>query len=135
MAGFLDKLGDFAKAAVDQGKVLTQTAVDKGKELSEIAKLNVDINKAKDAIKEAKIGLGEYAYNSGLLKDDETAVGYLNEITEQLGKIETLKAEIEKIKTKAEEAGEKIDEAVTQAAAEVTETTETVAEAAKTTAE
>ena len=112
MAGFLDKLSDFAKTAVDQGKVLTQTAVDKGKELSEIAKLNMDITKAKDAIKEAKLGLGEYAFNSGLLKEDETAMGYLNEITEQLSKIENLQEEIAKIKSKAETAGAAVEEAV-----------------------
>lgn len=128
MAGFLDKLSDFAKVAVDQGKALTQSAVDKGKELSEIAKLNADINKAKDAIKEAKLGLGEYAFNNGLLKEDETAAGYLNEITEQLGKIDSLKAEIEKIKNKAEEAGEKVEEAVTEAAQEVTEAAEEAVE-------
>jgi capsule polysaccharide export protein KpsE/RkpR len=120
MAGFFDKVSEFAKVAVDQGKALTQTAVDKGKELSEIAKINVDINKAKDSIKEAKLGLGEYAFKNGLLKEDETAAGYINEITEQLAKIETLKADIEKIKAKASEAGadaEAIKEAAQEAEA------------------
>ncbi len=136
MAGFLDKLSDFAKVAVDQGKVLTQTAVDKGKELSEIAKLNVDINKAKDAIKAAKLGLGEYAFNNGLLKHDETAAGYLNEITEQLAKIDTLNAEIEKIKSKSENAGEKVKEAAAETVEEAAEVVETATEAVtETTAE
>lgn len=126
MAGFLDKLSDFAKTAVDQGKVLTQTAVDKGKELSEIAKLNMDITKAKDSIKEAKLGLGEYAFNSGLLKEDETAMGYLNEITEQLSKIESLQAEIEKIKSKAGAAAEEVEAAVETAAEAVEEKAEDV---------
>ncbi len=101
MAGFFDKVSEFAKSAVDQGKVLTQTAVDKGKELSEIAKLNMDITKAKDSIKAAKSDLGEYVYSNGLLKEDEAAAGFINEINEQLAKIESIKAEIDKIKSGA----------------------------------
>lgn len=101
MAGFFDRVSEFAKTAVDQGKVLTQTAVDKGKELSEIAKLNMDITKAKDSIKAAKSDLGEYVYSNGLLKEDEAAAGFINEINEQLAKIEAIKAEIDKIKSGA----------------------------------
>lgn len=122
MAGFFDKVSVFAKAAVDQGKVLTQTAVDKGKELSDIAKLNMDITKAKDRIKEAKLSLGEYVLKNELLNDDETASGYINEIKELLAKIESIKTEIDNIKAgKTEKTSDASGEEVFEEAVPVEE--------------
>jgi len=64
---------------------VAQTAITKSKNLAEITKLTLDINASEDQIKTAKLTVGNYVVEKGMLKEDET-------VQEQLRVIEEKKA-------------------------------------------
>ena len=76
---------------------MTQTAISKSKEMAEITRLNVEINTFNQNLKEIATQVGEYVLENGLLSEDETVKGLLEQVV-------ALKANIEADQKKLLEA-------------------------------
>ena len=108
MAGFNDfltKAGAFASKAADKAKDLAGTAAVKTKQLSRIAKLNMDISSRKDDMKKAYAELGRLYYEAHHDAPDETCAPLCAEIDEAAAAVAAMEEEIAQIKeTMAAEA-------------------------------
>ncbi|MDO5601659.1 MAG: hypothetical protein Q4G07_02705 [Oscillospiraceae bacterium] len=92
---------DIEEMGKEVGKKVTdiaQSAVEKGKELTEAAKILLSIKSAKDKIKAAQQRLGQYVADNRLLGSDETVSslyeeldGYANEIAAGENRLRELK--------------------------------------------
>lgn len=86
MAGFFDKVNSFA-----------QNAVDKGKEVAEVTKLNMSISTQEDKIKKIKMEIGEYIAVNFLLFDDDI-------LMEKMDGIKVCQDEIAALRQKIQDA-------------------------------
>lgn len=80
-----------AKNMFENAKSMMSKGVEKGKDMAQIAKLNLDITGLESQIKEAKINIGDIVYNNSLANDNE-------EVNAQIDKINDLKKQIEEKK-------------------------------------
>lgn len=71
MDDFLKKLSIYGSIAKEEGMKITQAALDKGRELAEIARLKRDIKIEEDMIRSYKRVIGEYVAANDLLSDNE----------------------------------------------------------------
>lgn len=70
MSGWTEKINAF-----------TQGAVNKSRELAEIAKLNLEIGNEEAVIRQAKADIGDYVAAAGLLSENETVAAELAKIS------------------------------------------------------
>ncbi len=106
---FMDRAGALAFKAAEKAKDLASVAAAKTKQVSRVAKLNMDISAQKDAIKKAYGELGQQYYQ--IHKDDPEAA--LAEVCRQIDEanaaIASLEEEIARCKADMEEADEAQD--------------------------
>ena len=128
MAGFNDfltKAGAFASKAADKAKDLAGTAAVKTKQLSRIAKLNMDISAQKDDMKKAYAELGKLYYEAHHDAPDEGCADLCGQIDQAAAAIAAMEEEIAQIKevmgAEAEDADleEVVDATETEAGVEV----------------
>ena len=67
---------------------MTQTAISKSKEVTEVTRLNMEINSLNQSIKEIATKIGEYVLKYDLLREEEA-------VAELIEQVETIKANIE----------------------------------------
>lgn len=108
MAGFNDfltKAGAIASKAADKAKDLAGVAAARTKQVSRIAKLNMDISSKKDDMKKAYAELGQLYYEAHHDAPDETCAPLCAQIDEAAAAVAAMEAEIAQIKeTMAAEA-------------------------------
>ncbi len=95
---FMDKAGLFAAKAAGKAKELAGAAAEKTKEVSRVARLNMDISSKRDAIKKAYAELGKLYYEAHKLDPEEAFAPACQQIDEASAAIAAMEAEIEKIK-------------------------------------
>ena len=101
MAGFNDfmtKAGALASKAAGKAKDLAGTAAAKTKQLSRIAKLNMDISAQKDDMKKAYAELGKLYYEAHHDAPDETCAPLCAQIDAAAAAIASLEEEIAQIR-------------------------------------
>lgn len=101
----LDKVKNFLGQLKDKGTEVAGTAADKAKDAARLAKLTMDVNAEKEALKKAYLELGKAFYEG---KHDE-AEGLLGQLVGEAdavkGRLDALQKEIDELKGsfKAEE--------------------------------
>lgn len=107
MSDFREKVGIFASRAADKAKTLADAAAKKTKQVSRIAKLNVDISGQRDAIKRLYTEIGKLYYETH--KDDPESyfVQLCRQVDEAMAAIAAMEDEITKLK--AEQNGTDAD--------------------------
>ena len=101
----LDKVKGFLGQLKDKAPEVAGTAVDKAKDAAKLAKLTMDMNTEKEALKRAYLELGK-AYFEGKHDEAEGLLGQLvGEAEAVKGRLDALQKEIEELKNsfKAEE--------------------------------
>ena len=101
----LEKVKGFLGQLRDKAPEVAGTAVDKAKDAAKLAKLTMDMNAEKEALKKAYLELGK-AYFEGKHDDAEGLLGQLvGEADAVKGRLDALQKEIEELKNsfKAEE--------------------------------
>ena len=101
----LDKVKGFLGQLKDKAPEVAGTAVDKAKDAAKLAKLTMDMNTEKEALKKAYLELGK-AYFEGKHDEAEGLLGQLvGEAEAVKGRLDALQKEIEELKNsfKAEE--------------------------------
>ena len=101
MAGFNDfltKAGALASKAADKAKDLAGVAAVKTKQVSRIAKLNMDISAKKDDMKKAYAELGKIYYEAHHDAPDETCAPLCAQIDEAAAAVAAMEAEIAQLK-------------------------------------
>ena len=94
----LDKVKGFLGQLKDKGSEVAGTAAGKAKDAARIAKLTVDLNTEKEALKKAYLELGK-AYFEGKHDDAEGILGQLvGEAEAVKGRLEALQKEIDELK-------------------------------------
>lgn len=86
MSGLIEKVG-----------LLTQMAVDKGREAVDTTKLRLDIKTEEKTIKACLLIIGEYVASHEVLRDNEIILEQLQKIKESNDKIEALNAKIKEL--------------------------------------
>lgn len=97
MEDFFKKLSIYGSIAKEEGQRIAQSALNKGKELADIAKLKRDIKIEEDIIKSYKMVIGEYVAANDLLKDDELVFDQRSKILECQKKLDELNAKLEEM--------------------------------------
>ena len=87
MEELIDKIGTFAK-----------NTLDKGVKLTDIARLNLDIESELSIIKAHKLVIGEYVAKHRLLSEDDLVAEQIDKILKAQSRIEDLKERIELLK-------------------------------------
>lgn len=92
---------EMSKKVGEKVSDFTQTAVVKGKELTETAKIMLAVRSAKDKIKTAQVCIGQYVAENRLLQDDPTVAalyeeidGYTAEIAEGEQRIRNIRGQV-----------------------------------------
>lgn len=85
--GFFDKVSSVAASAMD-----------KGKEAAETAKINLQINSLNDQIKKVKFEIGNYIVENKLFRDDDIINSLFIKIEELQVEIEANKAKLMEVK-------------------------------------
>ena len=133
MAGFndfMDKAGAFASKAAEKAKDLAGAAAVKTKQVSRIAKLNMDISAQKDTIKKAYAEIGRLYYEAHHDAPDPTVVQACGDVDTAKEAIAKMEAEIAQLKAEmGPEANDAdfesvVDETAAQADVEVEVTVE-----------
>ena len=133
MAGFndfMDMAGAFASKAAEKAKDLASVAAVKTKQVSRIAKLNMDISAQKDTIKKAYAEIGRLYYENHRDDPDPAVVQACQEVDTAKEAIARMEAEIAQLKMEigpeAEDADFEsvVDETAAQADVEVEITVE-----------
>ena len=88
MAGIIDKVG-----------ILTQMAVDKGREVVDVNKLKMEIKSEERTIKSYLLIIGEYVALHDVLRDNDIIVEQLQKIKESDQRIDELKAKLDIIQS------------------------------------
>ena len=89
MAGIIDKVG-----------ILTQMAVDKGREVVDVNKLKMEIKSEERTIKSYLLIIGQYVALHDVLRDNDIIVEQLQKIKESDQKIDELKAKLDIIQSR-----------------------------------
>jgi hypothetical protein len=97
MEDFFKKLSIYGSIAKEEGQKIAQSALNKGKEIADIAKLKRDIKIEEDIIKSYKMVIGEYVTANDLLREDELVFDQRSKILKSQAKLEELKAKLEKM--------------------------------------
>ena len=116
MADFRKKAGAFANRAAGKAKTFAVFAARKTKDMSHIAKLNVDIASERDTIKRAYNEIGKLYYETHREDPEGFFVQLCQEIDVAYDTIAAKEAEIVRLKTQAEGA-EQDDAAAAESAA------------------
>ncbi len=95
---FMDKAGLFAAKAAGKARELAGAAAEKTKEVSRVARLNMDISSRRDTIKKAYAELGKLYYEAHKLDPEPAFAPACGQIDEAYEAIADMEAEIEKIK-------------------------------------
>ena len=136
-----DKTKDLAEKAADKTKDLAEKAADKTKAMSRIAKLTMDINGEKDAIKKAYTEIGKLYYETHKDDPDGFFVQLCDEISLAKDSIAAKEAEIAELKasisTGDDDGAIEVDfeEVVSEAEAEAVDTADVVVEVVEEAAE
>lgn len=93
----IDTIGQVAEKTRD----LAGTVADKAKDVSRIAKLNIEIGSEKDTIKKAYTEIGKLYYETHKDDPDDFFIQLCDEITVSLGNIAAKEAEIAEIKARS----------------------------------
>ena len=112
MAGFNDflgKAGAFATKAAGKAKDMAGVAAVKTKQVSRIAKLNMDISGQKDTIKKAYAALGKLYYEAHHDAPEDILAQVCQEIDVANAAIAAMEEEIAALKTEMAESGEDAD--------------------------
>lgn len=88
MAGIIDKVG-----------ILTQMAVDKGREVVDVNKLKMEIKSEERTIKSYLLIIGQYVALHDVLRDNDIIVEQLQKIKESDQRIDELKAKLDIIRS------------------------------------
>ncbi|EHI56349.1 hypothetical protein HMPREF9333_00414 [Johnsonella ignava ATCC 51276] len=88
MAGIIDKVG-----------ILTQMAVDKGREVVDVNKLKMEIKSEERTIKSYLLIIGQYVALHDVLRDNDIIVEQLQKIKESDQRIDELKAKLDIIQS------------------------------------
>lgn len=88
MAGIIDKVG-----------ILTQIAVDKGREVVDVNKLKMEIKSEERTIKSYLLIIGQYVALHDVLRDNDIIVEQLQKIKESDQRIDELKAKLDIIQS------------------------------------
>lgn len=78
--------------------LLANQAIDKGREIKDIAKINMEIKSQENLIKAYKLVIGEYVASHGLLSDDELIREQINKILKEQENIKENKEKIKALK-------------------------------------
>ena len=97
MEDFFKKLSIYGSIAKEEGQKIAQSALNKGKELADIAKLKRDIKIEEDIIKSYKMVIGEYVAANDLLREDELVLDQRSKILECQKKLDELNAKLEEM--------------------------------------
>lgn len=89
MAGIIDKVG-----------ILTQMAVDKGREVVDVNKLKMEIKSEERTIKSYLLIIGQYVALHDVLRDNDIIVEQLQKIKESDQRIDELKAKLDIIRSR-----------------------------------
>ena len=89
MAGIIDKVG-----------ILTQMAVDKGREVVDVNKLKMEIKSEERTIKSYLLIIGQYVALHDVLRDNDIIVEQLQKIKESDQRIDELKAKLDIIQSR-----------------------------------
>ena len=73
---------------------LTQTAISKGKEVTEITKLNVEVVSLNQNLKEITMKIGQYVLEHDLLLEEEEVAKLINQAREVKDNVEATKEKI-----------------------------------------
>ena len=95
MEDFLKKLSIYGSIAKEEGQKIAQSALNKGKELADIAKLKRDIKIEEDIIKSYKMVIGEYVAANDLLREDELVLDQRTKILKSQEKLKELKEKLD----------------------------------------
>ena len=95
MEDFFKKLSIYGSIAKEEGQKIAQSALNKGKELADIAKLKRDIKIEEDIIKSYKMVIGEYVAANDLLRVDELVLDQRTKILKSQEKLKELKEKLD----------------------------------------
>ena len=95
MEDFFKKLSIYGSIAKEEGQKIAQSALNKGKELADIAKLKRDIKIEEDIIKSYKMVIGEYVAANDLLREDELVLNQRTKILKSQEKLKELKEKLD----------------------------------------
>lgn len=95
MEDFFKKLSIYGSIAKEEGQKIAQSALNKGKELADIAKLKRDIKIEEDIIKSYKMVIGEYVAANDLLWEDELVLDQRTKILKSQEKLKELKEKLD----------------------------------------
>ena len=95
MEDFFKKLRIYGSIAKEEGQKIAQSALNKGKELADIAKLKRDIKIEEDIIKSYKMVIGEYVAANDLLREDELVLDQRTKILKSQEKLKELKEKLD----------------------------------------
>ena len=95
MEDFFKKLSIYGSIAKEEGQKIAQSALNKGKELADIAKLKRDIKIEEDIIKSYKMVIGEYVAAKDLLRKDELVLDQRTKILKSQEKLKELKEKLD----------------------------------------
>ncbi|AYB00629.1 hypothetical protein [Lachnoanaerobaculum umeaense] len=95
MEDFFKKLSIYGSIAKEEGQKIAQSALNKGKELADIAKLKRDIKIEEDIIKSYKMVIGEYVAANDLLREDELVLDQRTKILKSQEKLKELKEKLD----------------------------------------
>ena len=118
---FMNKAGAFASKAAEKAKDLAGVAAAKTKQLSRVAKLNMDISGQKDVIKKAYMDLGKLYYESYHDAPGEGFAQACQEIDIAKAAIASMEEEIAAVKAAAEAAGVPVDGEIFEDVVDATE--------------
>ena len=102
-SGFLEKAGVYAAKATDVAKSLASSMAKKTKNVSHIAKLNVDIAAKRDTIKLAYTEIGKLYYETHREDPEGFFVQLCQEIDAAMSSIRDMETEIAALKAKPED--------------------------------
>ena len=95
MEDFFKKLSIYGSIVKEEGQKIAQSALNKGKELADIAKLKRDIKIEEDIIKSYKMVIGEYVAANDLLREDELVLDQRTKILKSQEKLKELKEKLD----------------------------------------
>ena len=119
----LKSLGDMANS-------ITQATLEKGREISEISKLNAETRKNEDLIRKLKLIIAEYVIDNKLLTDVEVVSGAIDRIKEAQEVIESNKIKAGEIRASVNDKFDEVNRATSEVGAVFTETAKDLGEKA-----
>ncbi len=106
MPDFKKKAGTFASSAAGKARTFALFAAKKTKNVSRIAKLNVDIASERDSIKRTYLEIGKLYYETHKENPEGFFVRLCQDIDKSMVSIAAMEAEVVKLKTEEEPESE-----------------------------